>query len=125
MKRKKENGFTMILVIFALFMISISLLILTGGSNVIMFQSNQTYLNACQDNLKASAAAWAETNTEQKTADKEIQLDTTEMNIPRSQLTVKISKLQNQKNRFDVTASCSKARNTMTRTYNLQIDAPN
>jgi len=122
-KHKRKNGYVLMLVVLAISLVGFHLAIMTASSNLIMFQADQAYLYACQDNLKASAVAWAETNTKQKTADKEIQLDTIEMNIPRSQLTVKISPSENQKASLDVTATCSKARNTMTRTYSFQIDS--
>jgi hypothetical protein len=90
-----------------------------------MFQADDAYLHACQDNLKASALAWAEMNAKQETANKEIQLDITKMNIPRSGLKVKISTPENQKAQIDVTASCSKARNTLRRKYTYQVDELN
>ena len=127
MKRKKENGFGMVMImaILTLTSASMTLFVLTGGSNKLMFQTDDAYLHACQDNIKASALAWAEVNTQQENAEKEIQLDITEMNIPRSELTVKISIPKNQKAQLDVTASCSKARNTLTRKYTYQIDVTN
>ncbi|MHC4187707.1 MAG: hypothetical protein ACYSRQ_05895 [Planctomycetota bacterium] len=122
MKKTKEKGFAMIIVIVTLAIVSMALFILTGGSKTIMFQANNAYLHACQDNLKASAIAWAEMNAQQQTAGKEIQLDITEMNIPRSELTVKVSTPENQKTQIELIASCSKARNTLTREYTYQIN---
>ncbi|MHC4758614.1 MAG: hypothetical protein ACYTE8_08150 [Planctomycetota bacterium] len=125
LRHKKENGFTLLMVILTLGLVAIQLALLTAGSKTIMFQADDAYLHACQDNLKASAIAWAEMNTQQETAGKEIQLDITEMNIPRSELRVKISTPQNQKAQLDVNASCSKARNTLRRKYTYKIDELN
>ncbi|MHC4264582.1 MAG: hypothetical protein ACYSUK_01460 [Planctomycetota bacterium] len=127
MKRKKENGFGMVMImaILTLASASMTLFVLTGGSNKLMFQTDDAYLHACQDNLKASAIAWAEINAQQEAGYKEIQLDIIEMNIPRSELTVKISTPENKKTQLDVMASCSKARNTLTRKYTYQIDVTN
>jgi hypothetical protein len=90
-----------------------------------MFQANDAYLHACQDNLKASAIAWAEMNAQQEKDGKEIQVDISEMNIPRSELILKISRPENQKAQIDVTASCSKARNTLTQKYTFKMGEMN
>jgi type II secretory pathway pseudopilin PulG len=125
MKRTQKNGFTLIFVVLTLAVVSMALFILTGGSKTIMFQADDAYLHACQNNLSESALAWAKNNNQDENFDKEIQLDLTETNFPRSQVSVKISTSQNQKAKIKVTASCSKARNTLTRKYTYQIDAAN
>ncbi|MFC1738114.1 hypothetical protein ACFL1G_03580 [Planctomycetota bacterium] len=115
-KKKRENGFVLLLVVAMLGLIGAEMFVLTGGSNVILLQTDTVYLQACRDNLRASALAWAQMNVKnnaEENFDKTIQLDVSEMQIPRSELSVTISAPEMKKAKVEISASCSRSRQTL------------
>jgi len=106
----------LILVITAIALIGTQMFVLTGNSNIIMFQSDTAYLQACNRNLVASGLAWAEHNTKsrnQEIFDKPINLDITDMNIRRSALSVTINIAKNKETDVQIDSSVSRGRRTL------------
>ena len=64
MKKVKQNGFVLIIVIGAMTLIVIEMSILTHISNLILIQSQAAHLEACEHNLTESGLAWAKLNIE-------------------------------------------------------------
>ena len=69
MKRVKQNGFVLVLVIAIISLIGVEMFVLAGSSNIILFQTNDAYLEACEQNLAASGLAWAEKNIKNEKGD--------------------------------------------------------
>ncbi len=113
MKRRRENGFVMLLIIVALALIAVEIFVLTAGSNTILFQANDAYLEACERNLTASGLAWAQRSMkrpEAETFDKSIKLDLSDMNIRGSALSVTIGQPENEQSHIQVITSCRRGR---------------
>jgi len=59
MKLRKQRGFVLVLIITLLALIGAEMYVLAAGSNVILSQANEAYLDACERNLVESGLAWA------------------------------------------------------------------
>jgi len=113
MKRRREDGFVMLLIIAALALIAVEIFVLTAGSNTILFQANDAYLEACERNLKVSGLAWAQRSIKSKgaeTLDKSIELDISDMNIRGSALSVTIGQPENKQSHVQVITFCRRGR---------------
>ena len=115
MKKTRQNGFVLILVILAIAVIGAELFVLTGVSNTVLFQSNAAYLGAVERNLAASGLAWAERNIKDQNSEnlgKTIELDVTDMNIRGSNLSVAIGSLKDKETEVRISTLCSRGRRT-------------
>ena len=93
MKKTRQKGFVLILVITAMAIIGLEMYVLAGGANTMLFQSDTAYLEACKRNLITSGLAWAKQNIRNKsreTFEKTVELDVSKMNIRGSTLIVTI-----------------------------------
>ncbi len=84
MKKPRQKGFVLILVITAMAVIGLEMYVLTGGANTMLFQSDTAYLKACKRNLVTSGLAWAKQNirnNNRETFEKTVELDVSKMNI--------------------------------------------
>ncbi len=82
MKKPRQKGFVLILVITAMAIIGLEMHVLTGGANTMLFQSDTAYLKACERNLITSGLAWAKQNIRNKsreTFEKTVELDVSKM----------------------------------------------
>ncbi len=82
MKKPRQKGFVLILVITAMAIIGLEMYVLTGGANTMLFQSDTAYLKACERNLVTSGLAWAKQNIRNKsreTFEKTVELDVSKM----------------------------------------------
>jgi len=116
MKRPRNNGFVLILVITAIALIGIEMFVLASIANTMQFQSHAAYLQACERNLLASGLAWAKKNIPDKTGetlDQTIKLDVSEMNIRLSALEVTISPAPDKEAEVHINTSCSRGRQTL------------
>jgi len=113
MKQRRRQGFVLILVIMAIFVIGIQMFALSDIANTMQFQSNAAYLKACQRNLLASGLVWAQENTMIKNGeifDKTIQLDVSQMKIRESALNVTIHRISDSQAEVQVDTSCRRGR---------------
>jgi len=113
MRSVRQNGFVSVLVIATIALIGVEILVLTAGSNAILFQSNTAYLDACEQNLIASGLAWAEKNIKhgsQEGFDKPVSFDITDMNISRTTLSVTVNTPKNGEADVQVDSSVSRNR---------------
>ncbi len=116
MKKLRQNGFVLILVITAIAVIGIEMFVLAGIANNMQFQSNTAYLKACERNLLASGLVWARQNVQDRGReifDKTIELDVNEMNIRGSTLSVTISTPAEEEPEVQINTSCSRGRQTL------------
>ncbi len=105
-----RKGFVLLIVIMIIGLLGAELFVLTGSSNKITFQTNRAFLDAVQQNLISSGAAWAEYNIEKgnvKKPGKEIQLDAADIGTRNAQLTVTIEKIIHKRAMVSVNTSCS------------------
>ena len=116
MKKLRQNGFVLILVITAMAAIGAQMFALTGVSNTMLSQSDTAYLHACERNLVASGLGWAERNIKNESReifDRTIELDVTYMDIRGSTLAVTIGTPKNKEVVARIDTSCSRGRRTL------------
>jgi len=127
MKKTRQNGFVLILVIVAIAVIGVQMSVLADIANTMQFQSHTAYLKACERNLLASGLVWARENTRNKSSevfDKTIQLDVNKLNIPASALDVTIKIASDEEAEVQIDTSCSRSRQTLRETgkYRIELD---
>lgn len=126
MKKARQNGFVLILVITALAIIGVEMSVLTDSSSTMMFQTNKAYLKACERNLKASGLAWAKRNIQNKSREnfgKTVELDVSKMDILGSLLKVTISISRGKEPQAQIETTCSRGRQTFrdTKSYKIKL----
>ena len=125
MKKTRQNGFILILVIVSIALIGAVMFVLTDDSNTMLFQSDRAYLRAVQRNLVASGLAWARHSVKtqrMETFNKPVELDITNLNSRGSALTVTIDAAADRKPQVQIDASCTRARCTLTSRDKYQIN---
>ena len=116
MKQLRQNGFVLILVITAIAAIGAEMLVLAGGANTMLFQSDTAYLQAVKRNLAASGLAWTERNIKNESKEifnRTIELNVSSMDIRNSTLTVTIGIPAAKKVEVQINTSCSRGRQTI------------
>ncbi|HUT47472.1 MAG TPA: hypothetical protein VMX36_14420 [Sedimentisphaerales bacterium] len=125
MKKTRQSGFVLILVIVAIAVIGVQMSVLADIANTMQFQSQTAYLKACERNLLASGMVWAKENAREKSSeifDKTIQLDVSELNIRDSALDVTISIASDEEAEVRIDTSCSRSRQTLRETGKYRIE---
>jgi hypothetical protein len=125
MKKTRQNGFVLTLVIVAIAVIGIHMAVLGDIANTMQFQSQSAYLNACERNLLASGLVWAKKNVREKSGEilnKTIQLDVSKMNIRVSALDVTMSIASDEEVEVQINTSCSRGRQTLKGTGKYRIE---
>jgi hypothetical protein len=116
MKKARQNGFVMLLVIVALILVGFEMFVLAGSSNTIVFQTNSAFVESCEQNLVASGLAWVKKNIKsenQTSLNKTIELSLADMNIKRAALSVFVERVENKPAEVQITTSCSRGRQTL------------
>ncbi len=125
MKKLKRDGFILLLIITVIALIGIQLSVLAAVSNIMLFQSDEAYLQACERNIMASGRAWARQNIRNKSSEslnKTVELDVTEMNIRGSVLNVTISTSTGGEPEVRINTSCTRGRQTIKRDKKYKIE---
>jgi hypothetical protein len=125
MKKIRQNGFVLLLVIMAIALVGTATCVLAGGANIMLFQSDTVYLQACERNLMASGLAWAKQNIKnrnQGSFNKMVELDTANLGIRGSSLNVFISISRDKQAEVQINTSCSRARRTFKRDNRYMIE---
>jgi len=125
MKKPRQKGFVLILVITAMAIIGLEMYVLTGGAKTMLFQSDTAYLQACERNLVTSGLAWAKQQIKSQSKenlDRTIRLDVTETDIRGSTLAVFIRIPTDQEPEVRINASCSRARRTLRHDNKYRIE---
>jgi hypothetical protein len=125
MKKIKQNGFVLVLVIIAIALVGVASYVLAGGTNTILFQSDTAYLQACERNLRTSGLAWAKQNIKnrnQESFNRMIELDTANLGIRDSNLTIFISIARDKQAEVRINTSCSRAGHTFKRDNRYLIE---
>ena len=124
MKKTRQKGFALVLVIVALAIIGLEMHVLSSGANTMLYQSNRAYLEASKRNLITSGQAWAKQNIRNNNIDtfeKSVVLDIDKLNIKDSSLTVTISVPTNKEPQAQINVSCSRSRQTFKSDKKYQI----
>ena len=124
MKKIKQKGFVLIIVIMVVAIVGLELFVLAGGSNTILFQTDTAYLQAVERNLVVSGLAWTKRNIKDeggKILDKAVELDITGMDVRSATLSVIISAPSNEEKEIQINTSCSRARQTKSSKNKLRI----
>lgn len=122
MKKQRQKGFALVLVITAMAIIGLEMHVLTSGANTMLFQADTAYLEACKRNLVTSGLAWAKRNirnNNKETFEKAVELDVSKIfygsgsrRIRGSSLIVTISTPTDKAPQARVNVSCSRGRRT-------------
>jgi len=126
MKRIRQNGFVLVLVIIAMAVIGLEMFVLAGGANTMLFQANNTYLRAVERDLAASGLAWAKRNIKNEGKapfDTPIDLDVTKMDIHGATLSVTIGFPEDGKAEVQINTLCSRGRQTLRRRSIYHIES--
>ena len=124
-RKARQNGFVMLIVIGALILIGFEMFVLARSSNTIVFQTNSAYVESCEQNLAASGLAWAKKNIKsenQISLNKTIELSLSDMNIQRAALSVFVERAENKPAEVQITTSCSRGRQTLKDTGRYRIE---
>jgi len=122
MKKPRQKGFALVLVITAMAIIGLEMHVLTSGANTMLFQADTAYLEACKQNLIKSGLAWAKRNirnNNKETFEKAVELDVSKIfygsdsrRIRASSLIVTISIPTDKGPQAQINVSCSRGRRT-------------
>lgn len=123
----RRRGFSLTLVIIALIMVSGSLLVLTTGSNAMLFHADSAYLHAVERNLVASGLAWAQTQASgggEPPVGKSVDLDVASFGCPSARLVVQILNVQEGQATVRIETSCHKGRSALDGSRNYTVAIP-
>ena len=124
MKNTRQKGFALVLVIIAMAIIGLEMLVLSSGSNTMLFQSDRAYLEACKRNLITSGQAWAKQNIRNnrpETFGKSVELNVDKLNIKESSLIVSITVPSGKEPQAQINVSCSRSKHTFKSDKKYQI----
>ena len=121
MKKIRQNGFVLVLVITVIGLIGVEMFILTDISNSILFQTDTAYLEAYEQNLAASGLAWVRKNSGKENIGKTIKLDVSDMNISRSILSIAIEEFKSEEAKVRISTSCTRGRQTLAHSDKYRI----
>jgi len=125
MKKLRQNGFVLVLVITAIGAIGAAMFVLGGMANTILFQSDIAYLEVVERNLVASGLAWTSRNIKnqsKETFNKTIELDITDMVLRRSTLAVIIAMPGDKETEVQIDTSCGRGRHTLRHSDKYHIE---
>ena len=114
------HGLVFYLLIMVMALMAALLAVLANTINTMYFQTNLTYLQAYERNLKASGAAWAKQivkNNDGENISKLVQLDVNDLNIRGSDLRVRINGPE-----VEIDTSCGRGRQSLKHTYSYKIE---
>ena len=110
-RSKREKGFVLFFVIVMLAVIGTYMIILTRDANIIVFQTQRAYLEACGANMVASGRTWAQENV--NVAVGTFELDTSEFGVGQSALRVAASSREGGQRRIGVSSQCTRQQLTV------------
>src|SRR4030042_510640 len=109
MKKTRQNGFIMILVIVSIALIGAVMFVLADDSNTMLFQSDRAYLRAVERDLVASGLAWARHSVKTQRTEafnKPVELDITNLNARGAAFTLAIDAPADRNPQVTQDASC-------------------
>ena len=113
MKRQKQKGFSLFLVIMTIPLAGAALMIVSAGSHTMVSDTNRAHLQACRRNLAASGWAWvkyAAATQNPKLQSQEIKLNIDSMHIPQGSITVSQSDYSESGLTFEINTFCARSK---------------
>lgn len=126
MTRTKPKGMGLVLAVAAIGLVAMSIVVLTGASNAMLFGSRQLYVDACNRNLAASGLAWAEHNAQQLRAQPPLDgklLSVEGLDISGGSLRVSLGPPRNRQVEVRITTVCTSAGRPVRRDLSYAIAA--
>jgi len=123
MKRARNNGFILLYVIMILLLIGLAMVLLSYSSKIMAFESSTAHLEASSRNLTLSGLAWASHNMGRlsQAGDNGIQLDISDLKIPRSSCDLNILRADKFNIEIEVTVSCVLGRRQLDRSRKFSL----
>jgi autotransporter translocation and assembly factor TamB len=124
MRTARSSGFILTMVIVFLGLMAVVLLVLTEGTQIMLWQTDRMYLAAVQSNLISSGAAWTSVQLSAGNtalSDREIELDAKSFSNRPCAVSVRLMSRTDSEAQIHIATSCSKARWTLTRARNYAI----
>jgi len=124
MSNTRKNGMMLIYAIVALALAAAALFIFTNVANNMAYDSQISYLNACQRNLAASGAAWIRQNRaviEKENAGKQWNLDIKSLDIPKGYLNITMERENDTESIVTINTNCTRGKMLLQRRYEYQI----
>jgi hypothetical protein len=123
-RKKRQNGFVLVIVMVILTLIGTYMIVLTNNANTLLFQADRAYLEACDQNLAASGLAWARKNIgSTKTSTGAFELDAAAMNIRGAVIRIDVSPGEKGTSQVQISTSCSRARQSLNFTRKFTVEA--
>jgi hypothetical protein len=123
-RKKRQNGFVLVVVMVILALIGTYMIVLTNNANTLLFQADRAYLEACDQNLTASGLAWARKNIDStKTSTGAFELDTAAMNIRGAVIHIDVSAWKKGTSQVQISTSCSRASQSLNVTRKFTVEA--
>ena len=124
MKQTERSGFAIILAVAAVALVGAAVLLLADISDSLMFESNLSYVQACNRNLSASGLSWARQNQDKlhdSGPSERIQLDVERLGIPAGNLNVAPLKDREKGLRVQIDTQCGRNKIKLERTRNYLV----
>ena len=125
MKKRKQHGFVLIVILFAIMFAGMEMFVLISGSNTILFQSDRAYLQAAEQNLVLSGLAWSKKNAEiqqKQNFGNSIKLDIADINIKKAALDIVINKPENNGINVQINSSVGRGRQNLQCKKNFSLE---
>ncbi|MDI9431695.1 MAG: hypothetical protein QM570_08260 [Planctomycetota bacterium] len=126
MSEARRSGFILVYVIMLLAITAVVMLVLTEGSNTMLFQADAAYLQALDRNLAASGLAWARhqaTKGEPMATDGPVSLDTKLLGDGRVSMAVEITKRAGDGTDCRIETSVAKGRQSISKAREYTLPA--
>jgi hypothetical protein len=122
--RHTRPGFAILLVTFLIALAGMEMFILAGSSNTMLFQSQQAFLHAEEENLIASGLAWTRANAAAGTLSlgPQVSLPVAQTDNRQSQLTVSVLSLEQRTARVRLNTSCRHGRQHLLHSAEYRVD---
>lgn len=125
MKKAKENGFILMVIIVQIASAAMFVLVLSASTNSMIYQTNTAYIKACQENLSASGLAWAKGSIRKnggKIFGQTIEIDVLKMDLAHSSLNVNIQRGEGKTANIVIDSSVSAGRQKSNRSNRYVIE---
>lgn len=122
MKRAKQNGFVLIVVVMLLSLFAMASFILTTSSVTMAYESTTAALQAQSRNLTASAIAWAEHNAKKLNQLEDgmtLRLDVSNMKAPQATCDITAIKPENGKSEIKINTRCTRGKRIQAQSVTL------
>ena len=118
MRRVKQNGFILIIVVFILSLVGLAIILLSSSSAIMAFGSSTATLEADTGNLMASSLAWAQQNKDKLLElgeNTSMQLDISSLGIRKAACEIAVKKIEDLALEIEISISCIRGKRRLVR----------